>query len=233
MNYSRRTTKKDIGKRILISWLVIALMFTVIGFGCGWGTKAVLTKRDTKETTVGTHIAEASTYGAFKGVDFSEWEDWNAGDNNFVPMDDLKISSEIQEFTYYLSAAYEIEYSFVLALMQKESRFDIYAVSSTNDYGLMQINACNKDYLNKQLGITDLTNPYENIEGALFILRGLFDKYDNTSKVLMAYNMGEYGASKLWDKGIFETSYSKEVLENQADFIEKLNKLESEVKEND
>ena len=233
MNYSRHTTKKDIGKRILISWVVIALMFTVIGFGCGWGTKAVLTKRNTTEKTVGTQIITVSTYGAFKDIDFSNWEDWNANSNKFVPLEDLKLSTEVQEFTYYLSAAYEIEYSFVLAIMQKESQFDSNAVSCTDDYGLMQINACNADYLNKSLGVSNLINPYENIEAGLFILRGLFDKYDDPSKVLMAYNMGEYGASKVWDKGIFESSYSKDVLKNQAEFIERLNELESEVSKND
>ena len=30
--------------------------------------------------------------------------------------------------------------------------------------------------------------------------------------VCMAYNLGEYGASVLWDKGIYETSYSRNVL---------------------
>ena len=28
----------------------------------------------------------------------------------------------------------------------------------------------------------------------------------------MAYNMGEYGASTLWDKGVYETNYSIKVL---------------------
>ena len=44
------------------------------------------------------------------------------------------------------------------------------------------------------------------------ILRGLFEKYEDPALVCMAYNLGEYGASVLWDKGIYETSYSRNVL---------------------
>ena len=91
-------------------------------------------------------------------------------------------------------------------------------ISSTNDYGLMQINACNHEWLTEELGITDFIDPYENIKAGLFILRGLFEKYDSTSKVLMAYNMGENGASKLWEQGIFESNYSKDVLQRQETY---------------
>ena len=91
-------------------------------------------------------------------------------------------------------------------------------ISSTNDYGLMQINACNHKWLTEELGITDFIDPYENIKAGLFILRGLLEKYDSTSKVLMAYNMGENGASKLWEQGIFESNYSKDVLQRQETY---------------
>lgn len=50
----------------------------------------------------------------------------------------------------------------------------------------------------------------------LYILRGLFEKYNDSSKVVMAYKMGEYGASVLWDKGVYETTASQRVLA-QAD----------------
>lgn len=36
-------------------------------------------------------------------------------------------------------------------------------------------------------------------------------------KVLMAYNMGETGASRLWEQGIFEINYSKSVLQIQQE----------------
>lgn len=44
-------------------------------------------------------------------------------------------------------------------------------------------------------------------------LSELFKKYDDACQVLMCYNMGEYNAGKLFNKGIYETSYAVEILE--------------------
>lgn len=35
MNYSRNIKKVSIGKRILVSWLVVAIVFLIIGFVIG------------------------------------------------------------------------------------------------------------------------------------------------------------------------------------------------------
>ncbi len=130
---------------------------------------------------------------------------------SFEPLEcDLPV--ELQEFTYYLCEAYYLDFEFVMAVMYTESKFEPDIVSGTNDSGLMQINKCNHAELSSALGITDFTEPYQNIRGGLYILRRLFEKYDEPSRVCMAYNMGEYGASVLWDKGVYETSYSIKVL---------------------
>ena len=105
-----------------------------------------------------------------------------------------------------------------MALIQHETNFEAGAISSTDDYGLMQINSVNHTYLAEELGITDFLDPYENVKAGMFILRKLFEKYDTPEKVLMAYNMGETGAARLWEQGIFEVNYSKEVLQKQAEY---------------
>ena len=71
--------------------------------------------------------------------------------------------------------------------------------------------------MQEQLGITDFTEPYGNVRAGMFILRKLFEKYETPEKVLMAYNMGETGASRLWEQGIFEINYSKSVLQIQQE----------------
>ena len=96
--------------------------------------------------------------------------------------------------------------------MYAESSFRTDVVSDTDDYGLMQINSVNHEKLTENLGITDFTDPYQNIRAGVYILRGLFEKYDDAAKVLMAYNMGDYGASVLWDKGVYSTTYTNKVL---------------------
>ncbi len=136
---------------------------------------------------------------------------------DFVPLE-CSLPQDIQVFIYHLSRTYYIDFAFVMALIECESSFDIDAVSSTNDYGLMQINSINKEELLTELGITDLADPYQNIRSGLYILRKLFEKYDDPSMVLMAYNMGENGAAKLWQNGVYETPYSLKIM-NRADEI--------------
>jgi len=131
--------------------------------------------------------------------------------SEFEPLE-CALPVELQEFTYYLCEAYYIDFEFAMGLMYTESSFRTDVVSGTSDYGLMQINKCNHEELTKALGITDFTEPYQNIRAGLYILRRLFEKYDEPALVCMAYNMGEYGASTLWDNGVYETTYSKKVL---------------------
>lgn len=129
---------------------------------------------------------------------------------------------EQQEFVYYLCSGYNLDFSLVMALIQHESSFEPNVISSTNDYGYMQINAINHDWLTETIGVTDYTDPYQNIRAGVFVLRKLFERYQDTNMVLMAYNMGENGASRLWEKGIFETDYTQSILTIQEQFNDQL-----------
>jgi len=136
---------------------------------------------------------------------------FNYESSTFAPID-CALSTELQEFTYYLCEAYYIDFAFAMAVMFTESSFCADAVSASSDYGLMQINTCNHYELEEALGITDFSDPYQNIRAGLYILRRLFERYDDPARVCMAYNMGEYGAWVLWEKGVHETTYSNKVL---------------------
>lgn len=217
MNYSRSIKKASIGRRIVISWLIVAAVFSLIGLGIGvLIPKSGAADIEPEETSPNVLIYGAPDGKIYEGGFPESYE----LENDFVFTTEIPVTfgEDLQEFTYYLSAAYDIDYTLVLAIISKESAFMPDGISSTNDYGLMQINACNHEWLTEELGITDFIDPYENIKAGLFILRGLFEKYDSTSKVLMAYNMGENGASKLWEQGIFESNYSKDVLQRQETY---------------
>ena len=109
-----------------------------------------------------------------------------------------------------------------LALIQNESSFDPSVVSATHDYGYMQINEMNHQWLTDTLGVTDFTDPYQNIRAGVFVLRKLYERYQDTNMVLMAYNMGEDGAARLWEKGIYSTDYTEKILNYQMQFNEQL-----------
>ena len=214
MNYSRNIKKASIGKRILISWVVVAIIFSLVGFGIG----VICSRNDSPEQPEPEAQKEVLIFGQPDGRIF-EGEmpgEWVNGERKFVPLN-VPMDEDLQEFIFYLSQAYEMDFTFVMALIQRESSYKPDVISASNDYGLMQINEINHPYLQEQLGITDFTEPYGNVRAGMFILRKLFEKYETPEKVLMAYNMGETGASRLWEQGIFEINYSKSVLQIQQE----------------
>lgn len=214
MNYFRNIKKASIGKRVLISWLVVAIIFSLVGVGIGaiCAKDGGNTKPIERESSQEILIFRKPDGKIFEGEMPGEW----AGDLKFVPLD-VPMDEDLQEFVFCLSAAYEMDFTFVMALIQQESNFQSDAVSTTNDYGLMQINEANHSYITEMLGVTDFLDPYENVRGGMFLLRKLFEKYETPEKVLMAYNMGETGAGIIWKQGIFETNYSKSVLQIQQE----------------
>ena len=224
MNYSRNIKKNSIGKRILISWIVIAVMFSLIGglVGCRIASRRNKA-REIKPAAETRQAEKTPVYGTLDGrkIDKEIPLDWKSGDPDFIPLD-VPIDLDLQEFIFYLCKGYNIDFALVMGMIQQESAFQTNIISATGDYGLMQINKCNFEYLTENLEITDFIDPYNNVRAALFILRQLFENYDSTSMVLMAYSMGEYGASKLWAQGVFESNYSRIIIANQAEFQRQL-----------
>jgi len=229
MNYSknRNLRKAAIGKRVILSWVIIGMVCYIIGGVSGYALKTHIiakNKPNEEEQTIEQVQLELSVFGAYDGSVSTTEEvsiNWGAGDLDFTPLD-VPMSEEEQEFIFYLAAGYNVDFALVMAMIQHESKFQPNAVSNTQDYGLMQINTCNHDYLTKMLGVTDFLDPYQNIRAGMFTLRKLFEKYQDTDMVLMAYNMGENGASRLWEQGIYETSYTQDILSIQQQFNEQL-----------
>lgn len=157
--------------------------------------------------------AEISVYGTNERIDF---ETGNAlytynSSISFTPLN-CGLSEELQEYTYYLCKAYLVDFDFVMAVMCIESQFTSNIISKTDDYGLMQINIINHAWLSSELGIDDFSEPYGNIYAGVYILRGLFEKYEEPERVLMCYNMGEYAANVLWEHGVHSTDYSEKII---------------------
>lgn len=124
-----------------------------------------------------------------------------------------QIETEYEEIIIGVAQEYGIPSTLIKAIIKTESDFNALAVSETDDYGLMQINACNISWLEDELGITDLFDPAQNIESGAYILSGYLNRY-SLADALIAYNCGESGAKRLWRQGIHSTSYTKEVFKN-------------------
>ena len=222
MNYSKSFRRETIAKRVILTWVTVAIFACVVGVGAGYALKTHITAIQAVEDEQpinGQVQEETLVYGAYDDRCFTEEVslDWNVGDLDFIPLD-VSLDVDIQEFVYYLSAGYNIDFTLVMALMQHESSFRADVVSSTDDYGLMQINRCNHEQLMETLGVTDFLDPYQNIRAGMFTLRKLFERYQDTNMVLMAYNMGEGTAKRLWKNGVYQTNYTDSILTIQQQF---------------
>ena len=185
-----------------------------------------------QETLSGAEVQmiQSSPYGSGNNVITDEGITWET-DNNFIPLD-VNMDRDLQEYVFELSAAYNIDWTLVMAIISHESEFVSTAISATNDYGLMQINVCNHEMLQDRLGITDFLDEEQNIRAGLYVLSYLFKKYDgNTHEVLMAYNMGENGAERLWNSGVHSTSYSRTITTIQEEFQQQIEERTGEENE--
>ena len=138
-------------------------------------------------------------------------EVWVVNDTGFEPVD-KPMEVEYQGFLYLMSEKYDLDFYLLLALIETESDFQTDLISETNDYGLMQINKMNHEWLSKELDITDFLDPYQNMKAGCYVLSKLMDSCDgNVTKALMSYNMGYEEADTLWKNGIYSTKYSDKV----------------------
>lgn len=143
-----------------------------------------------------------------------EFKKYNAEADGFVYLKSIPLDKNVQKYIYFMARKYGVDYSIVLAVMDHESRFQYNVTSkSGTDHGLMQINERNGEYLYNNIGVTDINNPYQNIQSGVWMLSCFVHKYDDVSMALMAYNCGEGGARKRWDKGQYSSSYSESVME--------------------
>ena len=130
--------------------------------------------------------------------------------NTQKPGGELSDFDELLAFMQDCCADYSVPYALALAVAEVETDFDPYAVSSTGDHGLMQINRINHEWLT-EVGLDPLTQK-GNIEAGIYILADNLEAYGSVERALMAYNCGDAGAQRLWDAGTYETEYSRKVM---------------------
>ena len=135
----------------------------------------------------------------------------------FVVMQTVPMDAALQRDVYDIAQEYGLDWTLLMAIIQKESRFDVNARSSAGDYGLMQINHINHARLSVEVGVNDFMNPRENVRAGAYMFSQLLSHYQDVHMALMAYNMGEGGASEWWSQGVYTSAYSREVVAIQRE----------------
>lgn len=135
---------------------------------------------------------------------------------------DVPLSDEIQDYIREKCEEYDVPMELVIAMIEHESSFRADVISKTNDYGYMQINTINHEWLSETLGVSNFLDPYENILCGIYIISGHLEKTDgNIELALMRYNCGATGAKRLWEQGIYSTSYSRSIATLYESYKEK------------
>ena len=98
---------------------------------------------------------------------------------------DVPLDTDLQDYIRELSEEYDIPMALILAIIGTESSYDPEAVSETSDYGLMQINRINHEWLAEDYGITNIMDPRQNILAGTVILDGNLDQFDTVELSLI------------------------------------------------
>lgn len=141
---------------------------------------------------IGSHVAQGDIY-RFK----DENGVWHFSDINndaryklFIKTYAKKPEKYIHDFGWIIDQAsekYDVDPSFIKAVIKAESDFDTGAVSSKGAQGLMQLMPKTADAMD----VDNPFNPEENIHGGTRYLRLLLDRYSYDRRLaLAAYNAG-------------------------------------------
>jgi len=116
-----------------------------------------------------------------------------------------------------------------LALLDKESRFDKYAVSPVNARGLGQIMPITEKWIMEKYGHLlgmkyepeRIFEPEYNLACSTLIIYDMLQRYgdDDFHKILTEYNMGIGNAKRYYEKHkTYETKYSQSILKNSKNY---------------
>ena len=113
-----------------------------------------------------------------------------------TPTYNVNLSVEVQECIITECGKYGINPSIVIAMIEKESRYNPNAIGDNgNSFGLMQIQPRWHTKRMEKLGCTDLLNPIQNVKVGIDYLGELYNRYGDIGKALTAYNTGSYNGT--------------------------------------
>ena len=126
----------------------------------------------------------------------------------------------VQVYLWSLCKQKELDYYIMLALIERESSYHWDAFrEGDNSIGYFQIiERWHEDRIEAESA--DVYNPYGNIRVGLNFMGELYERYGDWNKALMAYNMGEYWASRYWEDGEYGNTYSRSIIERAQEIKE-------------
>lgn len=174
-------------------------------------TECVETSVDTPET----ETAENAPYIAPQAITEIETETEPELIEVFPEADPI-IESDIDALIVQVASEFGLPWQLVRAVCWVESGIDPNAISSTGDYGLMQVSYVNHGWL----GLDNPLDPEANLRAGCTILKTAIENSDgDLTRALMRYNRGDAYAMSQWSQGIFSTAYTDKVLGKYYEYL--------------
>ena len=170
--------------------LVVLTTLTMLPVACSWATVYVYERADGSKLITDRKSKKA-------GLKFKKsykTEPYRSSKSRNAPYRAQPIKSQYDALIVNTSLKYDLEPSFIKAIIHVESAFDKYALSHAGAMGLMQLMPATA--ANYQLNQNQF-DANRNIEVGVQHLKDLMDRYDNDKKLsLAAYNAGAGAVSR-------------------------------------
>lgn len=151
--YSRRCRQRRMARRrnAMVIMAILAVLATVFALGYASGCSAHKTDDEVKApepvVTAETVTPPAMEQSPVEPSAPPEETTEPARHRDDIVSEGRLLSYELQEVMQDCCEHYEVPYALALAIAEVETHFDPDAVSATGDYGLMQINSVNHEWL--------------------------------------------------------------------------------------
>lgn len=135
-------------------------------------------------------------------------------ENEYKILNEVPLDENWQKFANDICKENNVPLELLYALIEIESSFKPDVKSADGkDYGLMQIREINHGWINDYFGYElNYKDPYDSVKAGMLMFSNLLEKQNgDITKALMCYNMGETGAKRAWNNGIYHTSYTEKV----------------------
>ena len=146
----------------------------------------------------------------------------------------------LKAYTKQVCEEYDVDYSLALAVIYNESRFQSGLThkntNGTTDYGLMQVNEVNYEYLHKTVGINsmrDLLNDKTGIRCGVELLAYHKDFTGEDSSALLRYQVGAGKYKKYRENGRYTNKTHSQVWQYKEIYSEYLTEQDQQNSESE